>query len=320
MRIKYSTLLISTVLLAISATAEAREVVDTMGRTVDIPDHPERVVVMSEPAIAIPMIELGVNPIGSFGRADDGTYQVGADFIDTLFGPNQKKPQGIGNNRQVDLEKLYSMKPDLIIGTEFDVDKVKQLSTVAPVYMQHYTTGHLDNFVIEENLAKLFGKETAFQTLKEQYIEDVQETKKQLPESLENKTYLPVIIMDQINIVGEGIGVSQPLNDLGMKPFEVSNDKTHSDGSPKIVLPISAETFGSLNPDILVVIINWGAPDKSIEATNEALNKLVPGWQTYMKPAREGRVIYLDGSKVFTPSFLSARYTLGEVRKWAKTK
>lgn len=320
MRIKYSNLLISTVLLAISATAEAREVVDTMGRTVDIPDHPERVVVMSEPAIAIPMIELGVNPIGSFGRADDGTYQVGADFIDTLFGPNQKKPQGIGNNRQVDLEKLYSMKPDLIIGTEFDVDKVKQLSTVAPVYMQHYTTGHLDNFVIEENLAKLFGKETVFQTLKEKYLEDVQETKKQLPESLENKTYLPVIIMDQINIVGEGIGVSQPLNDLGMKPFEVSNDKTHSDGSPKIVLPISAETFGSLNPDILVVIINWGAPDKSIEATKEALNKLVPGWETYMKPAREGRVIYLDGSKVFTPSFLSARYTLGEVRKWAKTK
>ena len=320
MRIKYSTLLIGTFLLAISTTAEAREVVDTMGRTVDIPDHPERVVVMSEPAIAIPMIELGVNPIGSFGRADDGTYQVGADFIDTLFGPNQKKPQGIGNNRQVDLEKLYSMKPDLIIGIEFDIDKIKQLSTVAPVYMQHYTTGHLDNFAIEENLAKLFGKETTFQTLKEQYLEDVQETKKQLPESLENKTYLPVIIMDQINIVGEGIGVSQPLNDLGMKPFEVSNDKTHSDGSPKIVLPISAETFGSLNPDILVVIINWGAPDKSIEATNEALNKLVPGWQTYMKPAREGRVIYLDGSKVFTPSFLSARYTLGEVRKWAKTK
>ncbi|WLT09474.1 ABC transporter substrate-binding protein [Bartonella apihabitans] len=320
MRIKYSTLFISTVLLAISATAEAREVVDTMGRTVDIPDHPERVVVMSEPAIAVPMIELGVNPIGSFGRADDGTYQVGADFIDTLFGPNQKKPQGIGNNRQVDLEKLYSMKPDLIIGIEFDIDKIKQLSTVAPVYMQHYTTGHLDNFAIEENLAKLFGKETTFQSLKQQYLEDVQETKKQLPESLENKTYLPVIIMDQINIVGEGIGVSQPLNDLGMKSFEVSNDKTHSDGSPKIVLPISAETFGSLNPDILVVIINWGAPDKSIEATNEALNKLVPGWATYMKPAREGRVIYLDGSKVFTPSFLSARYTLGEVRKWAKTK
>ena len=320
MRIKYSTLLIGTFLLAISTTAEAREVVDTMGRTVDIPDHPERVVVMSEPAIAVPMIELGVNPIGSFGRADDGTYQVGADFIDTLFGPNQKKPQGIGNNRQVDLEKLYSMKPDLIIGIEFDIDKIKQLSTVAPVYMQHYTTGHLDNFAIEENLAKLFGKESTFQTLKEQYFEDVQETKKQLPESLENKTYLPVIIMDQINIVGEGIGVSQPLNDLGMKPFEVSSDKTHSDGSPKIVLPISAETFGSLNPDILVVIINWGAPDKSIEATNEALNKLVPGWATYMKPAREGRVIYLDGSKVFTPSFLSARYTLGEVRKWAKTK
>ncbi len=306
--------------LTILCNTEAREVVDTMGRTVDIPDKPDRVVVMSEPAIGVPMIELGVNPVGSFGRADDGTYQVGADFIDILFGPDQKKPQGIGNNRQVDLEKLYAMKPDLIIGTEFDVDKLKQLSSVAPVYMQHYTTGHLDNFAIEENLAKLFGKENAFQALKTDYQQDVEETKKQLPESLENKTYLPVIIMDQINIVGEGIGVSQPLNDLGMKPFEVSKDKTHSDGSPKIVLPISAEAFGSLDPDILVVIINWGAPDKSSEATREALNKLVPGWENYMKPAREGRVIYLDGSKVFTPSFKSAHYTLSEVRYWAKNK
>lgn len=306
--------------LTILCNTEAREVVDTMGRTVDIPDKPDRVVVMSEPAIGVPMIELGVNPVGSFGRADDGTYQVGADFIDILFGPDQKKPQGIGNNRQVDLEKLYAMKPDLIIGTEFDVDKLKQLSSVAPVYMQHYTTGHLDNFAIEENLAKLFGKENAFQALKTDYQKDVEETKKQLPESLENKTYLPVIIMDQINIVGEGIGVSQPLNDLGMKPFEVSKDKTHSDGSPKIVLPISAEAFGSLDPDILVVIINWGAPDKSAEATREALNKLVPGWENYMKPAREGRVIYLDGSKVFTPSFKSAHYTLSEVRNWAKNK
>lgn len=320
MRIKYSGALIAILLSTIFTAAEAREVVDTMGRNVNIPDHPERVVVMSEPAIAVPMIELGVTPVGSFGRADDGTYQVGADFIDILFGPNQKKPQGIGNNRQVDLEKLYSMKPDLIIGTEFDIDKVKQLSSVAPVYMQHYTTGHLDNFAIEENLAKLFGKEDTFQNLKAKYVEDVQETKKQLPESLANKTYLPVIIMDQINIVGEGIGVSQPLNDLGMKPFEVSKDATHSDGSPKIVLPISAETFGSLNPDILVVIINWGAPDKSTSATREALNKLVPGWENYMKPAREGRVIYLDGSKVFTPGFVSAHYTLSEVRNWAKTR
>lgn len=320
MPIKHSIVLLLAAILSILSNAHAREVVDTMGRTVDIPDHPSRVVVMSEPAIGVPMIELGIEPIGSFGRADDGTYQVGADFIDIFFGPNQKKPKGIGNNRQVDLEKLYAMKPDLIIGTEFDVDKLKQLSTIAPVYMQHYTTGHLDNFAIEENLAQLFNKENTFQELKAKYLEDVSETKKQLSENLENKTYLAVIIMDQINIVGEGIGVSQPLKDLGMKPFEVSKDQTRSDGSPRIVLPISAETFGTLNPDILVVVINWGAPDKSVAATREALNKLVPGWENYMKPAREGRVLYLDGSKVFTPSFLSARYTLGEIRNWAKMK
>ena len=53
MRIKYSGALIAILLSTIFTAAEAREVVDTMGRNVDIPDQPERVVVMSEPAIAV---------------------------------------------------------------------------------------------------------------------------------------------------------------------------------------------------------------------------------------------------------------------------
>lgn len=303
--------------IMVSSAAE-RNVTDTMGRELTIPDNPQRIVVMSEPAIGLPLMELGIEPFASYGRADDGSYKIGADFIDIVFGKNHKKPIGIGNGAQIDLEKLHDLKPDLIIGTEFDLDKVKQLSTAAPVYLQHFTTGHLDNFYIEENLAKLLHKEQAFKALNQNYQKEIAETKALLPKDWQGKSFLPVIIMDQINMVGEGLGVTQPFLDLGMKRYILPNDNNSEKNTSQIILPINAETFGTLNPDLLIVISSWGAMERDEQATRQALEKLVPGFTQYMKPAAEKRIIFLDGAKVFTPTFASAHFTLEGIKQWAK--
>lgn len=299
------------------SSAAERNVTDTMGRELTIPDNPQRIVVMSEPAIGLPLMELGVEPFASYGRADDGSYKIGADFIDIVFGKDHKKPIGIGNGAQIDLEKLHNLKPDLIIGTEFDLDKVKQLSSVAPVYLQHFTTGHLDDFSIEENLAKLLHKDQAFKALMQDYQKEIAETKVLLSKDWQGKSFLPVIIMDQINMVGEGLGVTQPFQDLGMTRYTLSGDNNSTKKSSQIILPINAETFGALNPDLLVVISSWGAAERDEAATRQALEKLVPGFEQYMKPAKEKRIIFLDGAKVFTPTFASARFTLKGIKQWA---
>lgn len=302
------------------ALSESINVKDTIGREVNIPSLPKRIVVMSEPGIGLPLLELGISAVGSYGRADDGHYTLGADFIDTVLGGGYKKPIGIGVGGQIDLEKLHALQPDLIIGTEFDLDKIKQLSTIAPVYIQRFLTGNLDNFSIEENLSVIVDKKSAFEANKSRYTKRLQQTKQIFGQEIEGKTYLPIILMDQIKIVGEGTGVTQAFEDLGFKRLALSTNTKTSYADKKLVLPISSETLGALNPDILVVINSWSAQQQGQVGAADALNRIMPGWQDFLLPARENRIIYLDASKVFTPTFASAEHTLQSVQDWAKPR
>ncbi|NHB88482.1 ABC transporter substrate-binding protein [Photorhabdus tasmaniensis] len=307
-------------LIGTSAFAATRQVTDTMGREVVIPEEPQRIVVMSEPAIGLPLMELGVQPVGSYGRSEDGTYQFGADFIDIVLGEGHTKPQGISAGQEIDLEKLYALKPDLIIGTEFDIDKVKQLSTVAPVYLQNFLSGKFHNFNIEENLARLTGREQNFQKRRDIYLQRVAATRALLPENLANKTYLPIIVTDQINVVGEATGFTQALEDLGFTRLNLSAQGGPSVTSSQLLLQLSADKLGELNPDVLVVLNSWGSKEHDENAIRSALDRIVPGWAHYMKPVREKRTVFLNTGEVFTPTFASAEHTLRAVGEWAKTK
>jgi iron complex transport system substrate-binding protein len=305
-------------LLGSSVFAASHQVTDAMGREVEIPEFPQRIVVMSEPAIGLPLMELGVQPIGSYGRADDGTYQLGTDFVDAVLGKGYAKPKSIGAGREVDLEKLYALKPDLIIGTEFDIDKVKQLSTVAPVYLQNFLSGTLHAFAIEENLARLTGREAAFQQRRGEYCQRVAATRALLPKDLNHKTYLPILVNDQINLVGEATGFTQALDDLGFVRLELAAQRG-LDASP-LLLQLSTEKFVELNPDLLIVLNSWGSKAQDEPAIRAALERIAPKWSQYMQPAREQRMIFLHASKVFTPTFASAEHALQAVAEWAKTQ
>ena len=66
------------VLLAVPAIAqETRSFTDDTGRVVDIPVEPLRIVSLQDLAITVPLLELGVTPVGSHGR----TTAEGAPFI-----------------------------------------------------------------------------------------------------------------------------------------------------------------------------------------------------------------------------------------------
>lgn len=307
-------------LLAVSVSAASHQVTDMLGRTVTIPQSPQRIVVMSEPAIGLPLMELGIQPIGSFGRADDGSYQLGADFVDAVLGEGHAKPKGIGSGREVNLEKLYALKPDLIIGTEFDTDKVKQLSTVAPVYLQNFLSGRFHSFSIEENLARLTGREAVFKQRHAAYMQQVAAVRALLPKTLSGKTYLPVLVNDQINVIGEATGFTQALEDLGFVRLDLVTKKGVSTSASQLLLPLSSEKFVELNPDLLIVLNSWGSKEQDEQATRAALERIAPMWSQYMKPAREERIIFLNTSKVFTPTFASAEHALQAVAEWARKK
>ena len=143
-------ILVAALLAAGTSLAAERTVTDAAGRTVSVPEKPQRIVVMHEPLLGVPLMDLGADVVGAYGRNSDGKFATAVDFVDTVLGEGHAKPKGFGAVGQIDLEKLRALQPDLIVATEMDSGKAEQLSTVAPVYLQKASAGISFLFSVEE--------------------------------------------------------------------------------------------------------------------------------------------------------------------------
>jgi iron complex transport system substrate-binding protein len=313
-------LLLSALLAANPAIAADRSVTDDAGRTVEIPVTPERIVVLHEPLLGVPIADLGLAPVGSYGRTDNGETQMSADFYKLVLGDRapDPMPRGIGALGNMDLEKMRTLQPDLIIGTEHDREKAEQLSSIAPVYLQNSSTGRVRGFSAEEALAKLLGREAAFTERKTEYLAQVDRVRAALPGDPRQQSYLVIFLSDQINAVGEMAGMVQAIEDLGYQRLSLERDSSVSGFGATLLVPLSAETFGRLNPDLLVVMNTFGKQARDEAAIRQSLDRIVPGWQHFLKPAREGRILFVDSALVTTPTVASALHMLDAVESWAK--
>ena len=100
-------------LLALVATsspilAQTRSVTDDAGRRVQVPERAERLVVMHDPILGVPLLDIGAPVIGAYGRAEDGTNLAGFDFVPLVLGDRApaELPSGIGPTGAPDLERL----------------------------------------------------------------------------------------------------------------------------------------------------------------------------------------------------------------------
>ncbi len=316
---RLSLLLAATFLSTSLALAAERKVTDDVGREITLPEKTERIVVMHEPILGVALVDLGINPVGSYGRSEDGVFLAGVDFIDVVLGKGHKKPTGIGAVGQVDLEKLQKLKPDLILGTELDIDSVNKLSAVAPVYLEGVSDKDAAGFGIEKALAKLLGKEETWNGRHEIYQKRVDELRLLLSEKLRGKSYLAIFLTDQINMVGDISGASQALKDLGLKRISLSTGQQTSVKSPStLFVPLSSEIFGQLDPDLLIIMSNFVSKNRGEQGAKDSLSRILPGWSKFLKPVVEGRVVYLDPVAVTTPTIPSAMHTLDAIQAWAK--
>lgn len=302
--------LIPFLLAATAAFAGDHVVTDDRGRSVTIPDEPKRIVVLHEPLLGLPLLELGFDLAGSYGRSDDGRMLTAVDFIDTVLARPGAKPPGIGPVGQIDLEKVRKIGPDLIIGTERDVDKAEQLSAIAPVYLQKASTGKARGISVEEDLARLLGRQDIFAARKKAYLDRVAGLKAKLAPAGQERTYLAVIVHDQVNLVGELSGAIQAIEDLGYRPAPIEGMGAGKGLGSIFATPLSAEAFGRVNPDLLVIMNSYAEKDRSEAAIKARLDKIMPGWNKFLKPAQDGRILYLDSGEVATPTIASANHTL----------
>lgn len=303
--------------LASPLCAEPRSLTDDTGRAVTLPAHPERVVVLHEPLLGVPLADLGLAPIGSFGRGDAGESLMAVDFYTAVLGAKAPRPAGLGPLGALDPERIGALHPDLILGTEYNRDDAEQLARIAPVYLQASSTGRVRGFEAEEALAKVVGREAAWAARLEDYRRALAQTRARLPGDPAGQSYLAIFLTDQINAVGRMSGAVQALEDLGYRPLEVPRATGSGLGST-LIAPLSAEIFLTLDPDLLVVMGSYTGAARDAEGIRATLARIAPGWERFIPAARTGRVLFLDSARVTTPTVASAELTLEAVAEWSE--
>jgi iron complex transport system substrate-binding protein len=110
---------------AAPSTAATTRAVSSVKGTVQVPVDPQRIVSI-QPSTAATLWDLDVNPVG--------VYDLGAQYVPpryrTAFGGATK----IGSNGEIDVEKVAALKPDLIVGVDYEwnTKSYDQLKAVAP--------------------------------------------------------------------------------------------------------------------------------------------------------------------------------------------
>lgn len=120
--------------------------------TTQVPARPQRIVTTTDQNALLPLLELDVRPIGSAGLVgDDGTQTFrrteGFDTSGITF---------VGSYGEPNAEAIAALRPDLIVGYEFDSDHYDTLSKIAPTVLIKIFGRPLDDALLD--FARLVGK------------------------------------------------------------------------------------------------------------------------------------------------------------------
>ena len=142
-----------------------------------VPSNPQRIVTLSLPTLGN-AISLGVKPIGS-------TYIADWYYAPYLDG----KLDGIGvlGNERTNFEKLLLLKPDLIVGLDWEEAVYSLLSEIAPTALDDW--GGTENWRKHFNfVAEVLGKQEEAQQVWNNYYQRIRELKKALNNRYNDKT------------------------------------------------------------------------------------------------------------------------------------
>ena len=173
------TLALTTAMAAIATmpilAQDTRTVTDDAGRVVEIPTDPQRIASLQDLFFSVPLIELGVIPVGSHGRSNgEGTQpfmrsskmMTGVDF-DTA---------GItflGIGTEIDPEAVAAIEPDLIVLSTNQDPEV--YASIAPTILLDFNLS--DKFALYDRLAEITGTEQSLALLKVRYEQQLAQLK-----------------------------------------------------------------------------------------------------------------------------------------------
>lgn len=289
--------------LAFASPVAAREVTDHGGNTVEVPDAPQRILSLHDWTLTVMTKELGAPLIASAGRlAPDGSTFIRGGR--ELFGLNFDQIALASIHGKPDLERIRSLKPDLIVANIGDYGALReQLSTIAPTLMFDAENGGKP-FDLYKEYASWIGEEARFNELRSAYDKRIANAREKLPKTLTSGTYAAILANERdgtLTILKEYGVQTTVLDDLGMSRTALA--QSVPEGQSRMT--IGAELIGDIDADLIVTsyLPESGETPDSIFA---ALTRIAPGYEAFLRAYEAKRILSFSRYETYPPSFRGA--------------
>ena len=303
MRLLFSLLLL--VGISAQAAGTTQSFTDDLGRVVEVPQHPQRIVSLHDLDITIPLIELGIPPVASHGRTrPDGSHFIRSSALLTGIDFDNSSIKFIGT-ADIDIEAIVAAKPDLIITQPGRGTPIEQLEKIAPTV----SIDHLDGGApqIYRKLAQLTGTEARYAILERRYQAEIEQIKR----TIDTRNISVAVIQanqGKINALHTYHSLGRVLRDAGFK-FPALIDSI-PEGKR---IDVSAERLPEMDADF--VFATWrgdtgGKPQDEIAA----MDSVLPGWCEFLIACQRGHYILLSREEAISNSYASLSLMAAQVQ------
>ncbi|PRP49700.1 iron-dicitrate ABC transporter substrate-binding protein [Bacillus halotolerans] len=255
-----------------------------LGKT-NVPEHPKRVVVL-ELGFIDTLLDLVITPVGV---ADDNKAKqlINKDVLKKIDGYTS-----VGTRSQPSMEKIASLKPNLIIADTTRHKKIyDQLKTIAPTIALHnLNADYQDTIDASLTIAKAVGKEKEMEKKLTAHEEKVNETKRKI--SANSQSVLLIgNTNDTIMARDENFFTSRLLTQVGYQyAISTSDNKKTGNGGDSVNMKMTLEQLLKTDPD--VIILMTGKTDDIDADGKRPIEKNVL-WKK-LKAVKNGHVYHVD--------------------------
>ncbi len=296
--------------LATTLSAQStRLFVDDQGHEVEVPAAPQRIVALRGDQFVTPLLELGAPVIGATGYVVEGVnngspiIRGAHDLLNATF--ENTGITFVGVSQQPDLERIASLKPDLILLPDFAADNYRQLSLIAPtVVINIWPTDAASRY---RRIADAAGKLPEFKRLKARFTARLNAAKALTIERFGDPASVSVAIAEvngkRFRVYKNYGAMSYLLDELGFsRPAVIENMKG-------VRLDLSPELVEKINSDFLVSTYtqNFGQP---LNQVTKNWDTLIPGWDLVLHAPRHNQHILLARETMRALSFQSMEEVL----------
>ncbi|MBE9019352.1 iron-siderophore ABC transporter substrate-binding protein, partial [Chroococcidiopsidales cyanobacterium LEGE 13417] len=242
---------------------------------VEIPVHPQRVIVLDESMLLDSALALGIKPVGFAPCSNclESHSGIPSELVADI--------SSVGDMNQPSLEKILYLKPDLILSYEWQRQIYPQLSAIAPTVAIEPASGV--GFKKEiAYIAHVLGRSDRVEEVLAKYEDRIKQLRHHLQTKLGTKKVATVHLYgSQISVWKPDLNTySQIMSDAGLQFIQAQKDQQED------WLNISIEFLPKYDADFLFIVIVY---EKDSENLNSLSFLKQPLWST-LKAAQNKQI------------------------------